>query len=368
MLKIKVTWGRMRNKSTWEYYAPGTEPALFVAGRGFTGHEHLPWFNVINMNGRVYDPLIGQFLSPDNFVQSPDFTQNFNRYAYCLNNPLVYTDPDGEFHWLAAGIVAIFTYFKTAHDNRYIETGKWAWNPIDWFKKGNNTNIQIGVSTNSEFSNFTTYVGVGSGNLIPAVAYNTEHGFGYGNAGNPGFNEFNYPSIDYSAPEKNAIRNINSIKRDWNGQFYIGDAEKGIYWMKYYSRMADNEFLVYETTQGLYFDTFSGYSHDWGEYKMNYKDAEGGYHAYSYVHWDQNKIVLSQCLIVSRATVKFVIHPHPYGSEVGPADFYFGTYHNVPVIAVGLYVYSGLIDPSFRVIDPSWGGNNPEGRSFLSMQ
>jgi len=26
-------------------------------------------------------------------------------------------------------------------------------------------------------------------------------------------------------------------------------------------------------------------------------------------------------------------------------------------------VYSGLIDPSFRVIDPSAGGNNPEGRS-----
>ena len=31
-------------------------------------------------------------------------------------------------------------------------------------------------------------------------------------------------------------------------------------------------------------------------------------------------------------------------------------------------VYSGLIDPSFRVIDPSAGGNNPEGRSLLSMQ
>ena len=31
-------------------------------------------------------------------------------------------------------------------------------------------------------------------------------------------------------------------------------------------------------------------------------------------------------------------------------------------------VYSGLIDPSFRVIDPSAGGNNPEGRSLLNMQ
>ncbi|NMB65758.1 MAG: hypothetical protein GYA16_12915, partial [Spirochaetes bacterium] len=66
------------------------------AGRGYTGHEELPWFNLINMNGRLYDPLVARFLSPDNYVQAPDFTQNFNRYTYCLNNPLKYTDPSGE--------------------------------------------------------------------------------------------------------------------------------------------------------------------------------------------------------------------------------------------------------------------------------
>jgi RHS repeat-associated protein len=88
-------WGRMRIPSTWAYYAPGSEPALFIAGRGFTGHEHLPWFNLINMNGRLYDALVGQFLSPDNFIQNPGSTQNFNRYAYCLNNPLKYSDPSG---------------------------------------------------------------------------------------------------------------------------------------------------------------------------------------------------------------------------------------------------------------------------------
>lgn len=64
--------------------------------RGYTGHEMLPDFNLINMNGRLYDPVIGRFLSPDNFVQLEDFSQNFNRYSYCLNNPLKYTDPSGE--------------------------------------------------------------------------------------------------------------------------------------------------------------------------------------------------------------------------------------------------------------------------------
>jgi len=97
-------WGRMRNTANWNNYSPGSEPVLFVAGRGFTGHEHLPWFNLINMNGRLYDPLTAQFLSPDNYVQLPDFTQNFNRYSYCLNNPLVYTDPSGELIWIIPNI------------------------------------------------------------------------------------------------------------------------------------------------------------------------------------------------------------------------------------------------------------------------
>jgi len=58
-------------------------------------HEHLDAFGIINMNGRVYDPLTAQFLSPDPFVQSPDNWVNYNRYGYCLNNPLIYSDPSG---------------------------------------------------------------------------------------------------------------------------------------------------------------------------------------------------------------------------------------------------------------------------------
>lgn len=63
---------------------------------GYCGHEMLPGFDLIDMGGRVYDPVIGRFLSCDNYVQEPDNSQNFNRYSYCLNNPLRYTDPTGE--------------------------------------------------------------------------------------------------------------------------------------------------------------------------------------------------------------------------------------------------------------------------------
>ena len=89
-------WGRLRNPATQQVYAVGSEPTLFL-GRGYTGHEHLTAFGLINMNARLYDPAVGRFLSPDPYVQAPDFTQNFNRYSYCLNNPLRYTDPSGEF-------------------------------------------------------------------------------------------------------------------------------------------------------------------------------------------------------------------------------------------------------------------------------
>lgn len=103
-------WGRLRNPSTLEIYAPGSEPELFL-GRGFTGHEHLTWFGLINMNARLYDPLLGRFLSPDPYVQAPDFTQNFNRYSYALNNPLKYEDENGEFIGLAIAMGGFINWY-----------------------------------------------------------------------------------------------------------------------------------------------------------------------------------------------------------------------------------------------------------------
>ncbi|VVH57833.1 Rhs family protein-like precursor, partial [uncultured Gammaproteobacteria bacterium] len=68
-------------------------PAL--TNRGFTGHEHIDEMGLIHMNGRVYDPQIGRFLSADPYIQAPYNTQSYNRYSYVMNNPLKYTDPDG---------------------------------------------------------------------------------------------------------------------------------------------------------------------------------------------------------------------------------------------------------------------------------
>jgi len=65
--------------------------------RGFTGHEMIDDVDLVNMNGRIYEPQIGRFLSPDPFIQDATNTQNLNRYTYVNNNPLSYTDPSGYF-------------------------------------------------------------------------------------------------------------------------------------------------------------------------------------------------------------------------------------------------------------------------------
>jgi RHS repeat-associated protein len=77
-----------------------------ITNRGFTGHEHYPELKIINMNGRLYDPVIGRFFSPDKYVANSSFTQDFNRYSYCRNNPLSYSDPDGEFLNYIFGAIA----------------------------------------------------------------------------------------------------------------------------------------------------------------------------------------------------------------------------------------------------------------------
>lgn len=89
-------WGSRRDPDTQEIYT-GTEAPSLMTGRGFTGHEHLDGFGLIHMNARLYDPILGRFLSPDPYVQLPDFTQAMNRYGYCMNRPLCYVDKNGEF-------------------------------------------------------------------------------------------------------------------------------------------------------------------------------------------------------------------------------------------------------------------------------
>jgi RHS repeat-associated protein len=88
-------WGARRQPN-----GETADPASFSLQPGhreFTGHETIPGVGLVNMNGRIYDPQIGRFLSPDPNIQFVDNLQSYNRYSYVLNNPLSFTDPTGYF-------------------------------------------------------------------------------------------------------------------------------------------------------------------------------------------------------------------------------------------------------------------------------
>jgi RHS repeat-associated protein len=74
---------------------PTQAPTTLPTKIGFTGHEMDDEFNLINMKGRIYDPKIARFLTPDPIVSSPWRGNGYDRYGYVLNNPLRYTDPSG---------------------------------------------------------------------------------------------------------------------------------------------------------------------------------------------------------------------------------------------------------------------------------
>lgn len=90
-------WGQRRDPLDWIGPPVSTDDGGpdSLTPRGFTGHEMLDELGLVHMNGRIYDPLIGRFLSADIVVQFPGNLQSFNRYSYVQNNPLTFKDPSG---------------------------------------------------------------------------------------------------------------------------------------------------------------------------------------------------------------------------------------------------------------------------------
>jgi RHS repeat-associated protein len=86
-------WGARRAVDGDLIAAASFEPV--VGRRQFTGHEGIRSVGLSNMNARLYDPVLGRFLSADPTLQFPTDLQNHARYSYVVNNPLRFTDPTG---------------------------------------------------------------------------------------------------------------------------------------------------------------------------------------------------------------------------------------------------------------------------------
>jgi RHS repeat-associated protein len=90
-------FGARRGSGTWSGNPSANEWSgiAAVTHRGFTYQEHVDDVGLIHMNGRMYDPLIGRFISADPVVPDSLGAQAANRYAYVGNNPLSLTDRSG---------------------------------------------------------------------------------------------------------------------------------------------------------------------------------------------------------------------------------------------------------------------------------
>lgn len=114
------------------------------ADRGYTGHEQLDEIGLVHMNGRVYDALLGRFLSPDPVNAIPHQMQNYNAYSYVLNNPMRYTDPSGQCVEVVTCVAIFVVGFALA------QSGNEYWRMVGTFVMmyaGNAIAVEAGLGT-----------------------------------------------------------------------------------------------------------------------------------------------------------------------------------------------------------------------------
>ena len=167
-------WGNRMSASDWTSGQSGTD---FSFHRGFTGHEHYDRFGIINMNARLYDPVIGRFFSPDPQVHNHFSTQGINRKSYCGNNPVMYSDPDGEFALLLSLAMTYATIVGGINLGIHISQGDVhnAGQAIGYMGQGVVAGVTLGFMQCAGLYAMTTplaplYAGAGTANIITTVA------------------------------------------------------------------------------------------------------------------------------------------------------------------------------------------------------
>lgn len=114
ILAISDETGNLVEQRHFDAWGNLTHGEMKILDRGYTSHEHFAELGIIHMNGRLYDPLQRRFLNADENIQDPNNTQSYNKYGYCMNNPLLYNDPSGEIIPLIVTAIIIGALVGTA--------------------------------------------------------------------------------------------------------------------------------------------------------------------------------------------------------------------------------------------------------------
>ncbi|MBN1187952.1 MAG: RHS repeat-associated core domain-containing protein, partial [Bacteroidales bacterium] len=142
----------------------------------FTGQEFDDEYHLYNYNARLYDPIMSRFITPDTIVPQPYNPQSLNRYSYCLNNPLMYTDPSGH----------------SAEGGHGDEDDEWVLDDIVVTAKASNADYY----TQGEFEWWASYYG------IPEYMWPSLYPYGF--AG-PWYYSGGYPEVGVTHSEQNRI-------------------------------------------------------------------------------------------------------------------------------------------------------------------
>jgi hypothetical protein len=133
----------------------------------------------------LYDPVLGRFLSPDPYISDPSFSQSYNRYSYCLNNPLKYSDPSGDniaFSWLGNWLIGGLDRWINKGDS-FKQAFSFRNNPFIFTANFNTGNYQI--------SNYqvdaSKVAGINAGVVVNNEINDSRQSFGTITAYNPGF-------------------------------------------------------------------------------------------------------------------------------------------------------------------------------------
>lgn len=170
----------------------------------FTDQEYDRGTGLYNYDARLYDPVIGMFVTADSMLPNIYDPQQLNRYAYCRNNPLKYTDPSGHVLEYAAGLtnreklVVLGTMQKLTDDKLFYKGNEIKIKSVGKGSKPKGTELVRRIRTSA--NKMTIDIGApGSGNtesdVDPAKAIS-----GVGSDVNVSFDPTSDPSIKTKDP------------------------------------------------------------------------------------------------------------------------------------------------------------------------